>query len=264
MNAIALELTPSQEWFAHPKEFKQQIQDFFTQTLNRWFNDGQIQVELSKGPQYKTMAPLLKRYGYSDLRHAKVMIPVGLSVTYLEYLDALSPSVAICETLSKRMLEPANRYLGQVLSDPEKLNQLRGVHHEARIKPANVDQQLTQLEACFNAQSTQISAPLGDVFKRNQDIKTVFDQAAALNERMLRSDLNAVQTQTETLIHLYDRLIDRIQEEELDIEARAMERLSQMTYTLAQEVEFYGMICYQLTALTQALNETAFKLKETL
>lgn len=259
-------LTVSEEFLANPVtklvEYVNQFQNFFE--ARRRERD-QLELEASRLPHYRTFRRTVEDTSYPNLRHVKIAIPAGMSATYMEYLSALEPAVGISEKLLSEVLTPFSRWLAEGLSDPDKLRSFSRSSGVREFTPHDTDGVALRIGECFTKGSNANITQFKNAFARNADVKEVYDRTAALNERFIRIDRKQVLTMVDRVSENLDRMAERIGEEgnEYEMSKPTVELLAKMSYTVAQEIEFYGNVAYQLTQLNVALIETADQLKKT-
>lgn len=260
-------LNISQEFFQTTSLFEGLAS--FSDKLREFFQDKDDTANLvgaNRVPSPRGLSRQLKKASYADIRNTTVQVPSGLSVPYLEYLAALDGAVTLTEGLMDDVLGPFARWLAIGLSDPDTLNSMGSGRRIQDFKPHNIDGALITLGECFETGKTQYEQKFGQVFGRNGDVEAVFKQASDLNSRYVKTDRKAVIAKVNEISDHLDRLIARIEEEEENYKVSTVTRdlVAKMSYTLAQEVEFYGSVGYQLMALTVALQETETRLKKVL
>lgn len=256
-------LNVSQE-FLDPRKIRRNIPEFVKSLKNYLTREGTTdQLTAQVVPSYRKVRKTVEKIDYSNLRETKIYIPAGLSVTFLEYQEALDQSVGICEKVLPEVLTPFSRWLAQGLSDPEKLRSVRGASGIDKFNPHNIDGALSDLGRCFKRGENRIKGKFGDYFARNKDVKVVFEQHDDQIGRMVKTDRKAIFAKVEEISDNLDTLIQRIDEDpdDYDFSQVNLDLLSKLSYTLAQEVQFYGTVHYQLTALNTALVDTQKVLK---
>lgn len=260
-----LTLNVSQEFFkdgaftSNISQFTDKLRGFFTAAENDENFIGGNQV-----PNARKLHKLASKKNYADTRELSVRVPTGLSCTYLDYLAVLQDAVKLTDNLMDHVLVPFTRYLAVGLSDPDTLASSGSSVHLKEFKPGNVDGVALKLGECFEQGSGHFERKFGAVFERNGDVGEVYNQADELVSRFMKVRRSDVQSKVNELSDLLDKLIQRIEEDEENYKPSKVttDQLSKISYTIAQEVEFYGVVGYQLMALTVALQETEDTLKK--
>lgn len=252
-------LVVSQEFFSPSKildnlpSFRDDLRNFFQDR-----EETQNIIGSNRVPNVRGMVRRIQKMSYADLRVIPVQVPPGLQCNYLTYLSALDDAVAINEGLMDNVLGPFARWLAIGLSDPDTLRSLGSGRRIQDFKPHNVDGVSLALGKCFKTGSGVHVRKFGDAFERIADVKEVYESADDLAGRFLKTDRKAVQQKVEEISALLDTLIERMTEDDSEYKPSTVTRdlIAKMSYTLAQEVEFYATVGYQLTSLTVALKET--------
>lgn len=233
-------------------QFTESIKDLFKneETSNQIIGDNQI-------VDHRRVRRELKKASYSDLRLIRVDVPSGMSVTYLDYLDAMEQAVAICEGLMENILGPFSRWLAIGLSDPSTLSNLSNARRVEGFKPHEIDRVTLALGKQFKPGSGVHQRKFGDAFDRLGDVDVVYKRSSDLVSRYVNVSRKEVLSRVKEITQHLDLLLTRIQEDEDNYQTSKVSRelLSKLTYTMAQEVEFYGVVGYQLTVLSTSLNK---------
>lgn len=252
----------TQEFFT-PKKLMHAMPQFVTNLRDVFTHREDLSADLGKVPHFRTVRRKVEKVSYASLRETRIFVPAGLTVSYPTYLKVLDPAIEITEGLMPNILAPFSRWLAEALNNPEKFQKLSNASSVRDFKPHDVDSALEALGECFEKGNNATRVMFKDAFARNADVKEVFESAEQLTSRFIAIDRKVVLAKVDEISDNLERLITRVNEEDPDyqIAPKVMELLSQMSYTLAQEVEFYGAVAYQLTQLTTALNDTADTLR---
>lgn len=255
---MSTEFVISQEFF-NPANFTKNLPKFVSNLRTVFERRDDLTTDLGKVPSYRLVRSKVEKTSYASLRETKVYVPAGLTVNYLTYMKVLDPAIEINELLLKDILNPFSRWLAEALTDPEKLKRVSAASSVRDFAPHDVDGSLEALGECFEKGSNANHIPFKQVFARNTDVKEAFEKAENQTSRFIAIDRKVILRKVDEISDNLEVLIQRIEEEDPDyqIAPRVMDLLSQMSYTLAQEVEFYGSMAFQLTQLTTSLNDTA-------
>lgn len=250
-------LTVSQE-FLNPEFFRKNMVDFVSSLRTFFERRDDIATDIGKVPHYRMVRRSVEKVSYASLRETKVYVPAGLAVNYKTYLAVLEPSIKINEGLLPRILIPFARWLAEAINNPEQLKRVSASSIRS-FDPHNLDKVLEELGECFDKGSNANKVPFKQAFARNADVKEVFEETENLTSRFIAIDRSRVIAKVDEISDNLDVLIARIEEgdEEYNIGGNTEKLLSQLAYTMAREVEFYGSVAYQLTQLTTALNDTS-------
>lgn len=253
----------SQEFFKETALFKKlgnlshDLRTYFKAGKGDSFNH----KDLAPIPDRRKMERVLKDKLYTDLSSTNVFVPIGLYTTYEHYLDTLVEAVSVTEHLLPNVLTPLTRYLALCLTDPSQLKSISGSGIKG-FKPNNVDKQLQALEACFKKDSEHGTIPYKVAFERNADVVTVYNKANTVVERFITVNHKEIERKMNEASDLLDNLVRRLEEDDSHQASDAtIDILEKVSYTAAQEIEFYGLIAYQVEAMSVALANTSVRLE---
>lgn len=233
----------------------------FTEKLKGFFEKDATEEQLigtNRIPNPNSIIRSLRKASYADLRTLPVQVPPGLSSSYLAYLESLDEAVTITEGLMDNVLTPFSRWLAIGLSNPDSLNSLNAGRRIQDFKPHQIDKASLALGKHFAKGKTHHERKFGDVFDRNGDVEAVYKKANDTASRFLKTSRKDVMKKVGEVTDLLDTLTKRIEEDEANYKTSSVTRdlIAKLSFTLAQEVEFYAVVGYQLTSLSVALNET--------
>ena len=256
-------LAVSQE-FLLPKNLKENIPTFVENVRSFLKGSDGFTVDLAKPIKSRPIKKKLDAVSYADLREVQVFVPAGLTSSYLDYLTVLDKAVAITEGLQEKILNPFARWLAIGLANPESFKNVRGGSSLRDFEPHNIDKVILELGAAFRKGSSLHQVPMKVAFARNADVHTVLEKANELNERFMKTDRKAVKEKVAEITELLDTLIERVEEaeENYDLSPVSLDLLSKLSFTLAQEVEFYGTVGFQLSSTMVSLHNTVEKLED--
>tara|TARA_B100000929_G_C15510907_1_gene420348 strand:+ start:5900 stop:6673 length:774 start_codon:yes stop_codon:yes gene_type:complete len=250
-------LTVSQE-LPNPQYFRKNMVEFVSSLRTFFERRDDLATDIGRVPHYRVVRSRVEKVSYASLRETKVYVPAGLAVNYKTYLAVLEPAIKINEGLLPRILNPFARWLAEALNNPEQLKRISASSIRS-FEPHNLDKVLEEMGECFDKGSNATKVPFKQAFARNSDVKDVLEDSEKLTSRFIAIDRKQVIAKVDEISDNLDVLIARIEEgdAEYDIGGNVEKLLSQLAYTMAREVEFYGSVAYQLTQLTTALEDTA-------
>lgn len=259
------ELTVSEEFFQNPTakltSYINQFKDFFKSHDTR---NQELTTDLGRLPNYRSVSRSVERNSYPNLRHVKVYVPAGMSASYLDLMKALATGISINEKLVDEILSPFARWLATGLSNPRQFQSFSHSHGIRDFNPHDIDGAAMALGDCFTKGHNNNRLMFKDAFARNADVKDVYDQANALGERFVSIDRKQVLDLTDTISDNLEKLNNHLEEGDDDFQMSDtnIQLLAKMSYTVAQEIEFYGNMAYQMTQVAVALTDTAEVLKK--
>lgn len=203
---------------------------------------------------------------YADLRHVTVFVPAGLSVHYLDYIEALGGAVSINARLVKETLAPFNAWLAKMLTNPEGLSAQRAPEALREFVFHDIEGVKKQLAACFKKGAVETEVPFGKVVARNGDWKQAIEKTNDLITAQSAVDVKEVRDLVNSITANLDLLLRRMEEDKDMYRASAVtiDFLSKLCYNLGLEIEFFSVTTYQLKVLEQSLNDSNERLKEIL
>lgn len=246
----------SQEFF-QPEKLRINLPKFVIDLRGFFNREDAPSQDFSPLPAANKVERKLNKVSYADIRETEIFIPAGMMVTYPEYVNTLKEAVDSASRVHQDILEPVSRWLGIMLSDPREVMSARG-HGLENFAPHNIDKHYSDLGNCFQKGSNRNKVKAKEVIKRNKDLAETFEVAEEMTGNFIRANHKNVVESTEEITDLLQRFIERFEEGEdgYDIPKQHLEFLSKVGYTLAQEVEFYSVVNYQLTTLTKSLKDT--------
>ena len=251
------QLTVSQEFF-DPSKILRNISEFTSQLKTLVTSDDNFDEKLAAVPSYRPMRKTVEDSSYADLRERTIFIPEGLVVPYLDYQEVLKKSVEICEKINPEVLQPMRRWLAEVNNDPERLRSVRGASSLPDFNPHNVDRLSLEVGECFRSGGSKIKGKFKDYFARNKDVKKVYEQHDDLVSRLVATNRSEIIASVDAISELLSGLIENMEDDPdaYEFSSKSKEVLASLSFTAAQEVEFYGVTHYQMTALNTALTDT--------
>lgn len=258
-------LTVSQEFFS-PKEFFSNIPTFLTQLKDFVSKDTKSSKPVYKLPNYKQIKSKVEKKAPEDLREYKVFIPLGLKVPMYQYINVLEEGVEISEKLLEDVLTPFSRWLALGLTNPSTLRSVRGGINIDKFNPHNIDQVYDSLGKCFEKGSNVINLPFKRVYSNKKDFEDTFNKFDAATSLLFKTERKLVISKIVEITENLEKLMERIKEDEEGYELSNVSTglLSKLSFTLAQEVEFFGVMHYQMNALNTSLVDTVDTFKKVL
>lgn len=202
-------------------------------------------------------AKALQSLKYMDIRSNEVFVPTGLKVTYLQYLTALKDAEQVAEKLISETLSPLSMFLALALSEPARLQSLRGMSIP-NFRIHDIDKPKQAISNCFDRNGTVARVPLGQALARLTDWPEVVKEINELNTRFNRTSRQEVLRLVNEVTELLDRLVDRSTQEPdtYALSGANLGLLSKLCYNVAREIEFYSLFAYQLQLATIAITDT--------
>lgn len=253
-------LVISQEFF-QASEIVKNIPKFVLR-LKTFFSTNDLPSDI-KAPRYKEVKRYIESISYPNFRETLVVVPAGLNIPLIDYIPLLEEGVEINQRLLTQILKPFDRWLGQLLSHPEHLRTLAGNRSLMSFEPSDINDVKLNFEQTFLKGSTIYERLAKEVFRNNSEVKLVFDLTESLVKDFNQINRIEIIKQVDDIASNLGQLMNRYSEGDTEYQFghRANELLSKIVFSMAQEVEFYGFMNYQLKQLTVALDTNVNKWK---
>lgn len=228
--------------------------------LSGLVNTDPIPYQLVEG---KKLVKALKTINYTELRGLELVGPKGLKGTYLDYINALDPSVAFCERLSKDYLQPFSAWLGVLLTNPLQLAGTRGQN-----APASPKVDVASLQAAVEGQlekgSSQTRYTYGRLVQRNSDWDEIIRRTNDVSSRFTATDRRKTLDSVMAIVEQLEQLIDRMKTypEEYKPSGVTAKLLADHCYALGQAVEFYSLVGFWVQVLSTSVDDTVTELEK--
>lgn len=191
---------------------------------------------------------------YMTLRRRNVVVPPGLSVSYLDHIGTLSHIQDTVDTVLSDVLIPIEYYLGSLLSRPDTLLS----HREPTVVQDVVDRDLDSLKERLAKdfdKSKHETASYGDLVGRQSDWTKISTSFNDLSDRLNKIDRQKVLDHVTRIGEYIERLIEHLED---DSQAYAqngisISNLAKVTYAVASDVEFYATQAYMVELLQTSI-----------
>ena len=209
----------------------------------------------------QTYLKVLDKTTYADLMTTEIYKPVGLKVTFIEYLEKLGDSVSYSEQLISRTLIPFKEWVGSALGDPKLLKRVVGPEV---YKPNELEKLTKQMSKCFNHKDRSDREKYKKLIGRNNDWTTVTDMFNNLNERQNQTGIKEVQNHTNELAHQLNVLQERIAEDSMTyaMSKNAIKDLAEAIEGTARAVSFFAYVGTRLSEFSVVLEDNLERLKQ--
>jgi len=208
---------------------------------------------------------------YTDMAKVTLYVPSGLSVSYLEWMKVMDDCSQTTLTLETRVLDPFLTWVGLLTSDDSRFTNRRVKDGLADIDFADLDRLKESIGQCFDRR-VKDERPYGELLDRNKDWDTVIEESNLLTERTARIRPSVIYEKTQQLSHYLETLathlsdpdtVDKFNNEYKKLFNRdIVSALADMTYKVAQEVEFFSVYVYYLESTAQAIEDSMVKIKK--
>lgn len=208
---------------------------------------------------------------YTDMAKVTLYVPSGLNVSYLEWLKVLEDCADETLSIEARVLDPFLSWVGLLVSDDSRFTSRRVRDGLTEIEFAELDQLKRSIDKCFSRR-VKDERPYGDLLDRNRDWDTVIERSNLLTERTARVRPREIHKKTLQVSEYLDTLsnhladpdtVERFNNEYGKLFNRGIvETLADMTYRVAQEIEFFSVYVYYLETTSQAVEDSMEKMRK--
>lgn len=208
---------------------------------------------------------------YTDISKISIYVPSGLSVSYLEWLGVLEKCSEATLTIEERVLDPFLTWVALLTSDDSRFTNRRVKDGLSEMNFEDLDALKKELGNCFSRR-VKDERSYGDLLDRNKDWDDVIARANLLTEKTARIRPSVIHDKTKQLSQYLDILANHLSDpdivEKFDNEYGKLfnrgivAELANLTYQVAQEVEFFSVYVYYLESTTQAIEDSMVKIRK--
>lgn len=219
-------------------------------------------ITILKRDQYVFLNQL-KKYEYTDFRQLSLIIPAGLKVDYLTFIqEFLSPSVTFLEKTFQKDLKDFVSYTGGLVNRPlEKLKSLDKININ---QAAESDKIKNSLGKYILPNNPITNAPYQKAILRNKDwekiLTSLYDLTYRLNKlqpKVLNKQVHTAQTHLSKFNTWLDKDTNGQQ-----VTPEAIKMMADYSLSLAKQAEFYTLVHYMLTVCNSAMSNNINTVQE--
>ncbi len=257
-NAISLEsMAPAQFLSAVTKRLPAFV-DSVTNYLKGLFNFDKKLVPFAGTTAVNTE---VRKTNYTTLMDLSIPIPVGLKVTYPEYLKVLEECNQAAIALLIDVVEPFGVYIGTLLSDPDKLAMVRNEKSLNNIRFHDLDKLADKLSKCFDLNKGLSEVAFGDVFKNNAQYLTAVQDLEAMTEQLSKINVPQLMARINEINGMMISLSDRIENNpDVSVSGTTLKAIAEISYGVAKECEFFSTQTYHLLQVSECFDAIQKKL----
>lgn len=216
----------------------------------------------------KRIVAWANRESYMVLGDITVYAPVGLKVSYMEYIDALEKALPYVLSIENDLLQPLSALLGSCLNDPSIMASKSGLQIKSNLLKTQIDVVTKPIAACYDPDEKSDTVQYRQAFRRNKEIVDVTQRQLQLQDNLTRSNVSNVLNKSVALFEIAAALAEAIKDDDSfeeyrsykDISAKNNHMLAETMYRAAQWIEFTGVYHHQVMVLSTALKDTEEKL----
>lgn len=242
--------------------FLDTLQRFIPSTIKNFFKFSKsLNTTTFKFKYDKKLQDNVKKYivtkSYLDLDDDFAYIPPYYSGTYLQYADLLFNISKYSKALEKN-IDQYEHTLGIVLSsdngkltdfskDIKLYNQWRSEREEYK----------KSLAALFTSKSTSDKVPYTQVIKRQEDWNIINETMTELEKNIMTINVVNIKKKIEVLSKHLSDIKTMVDNKTLDNGNKDLPRMIAIgALEIAEQIEFYSLLRYQLETLTKAIIDT--------
>ena len=218
----------------------------------------------------RRIAEWADRESYLSIADVTVYVPVGLKVSYIEYIEALEKALPFLLELEEGLLIPTNQAIGGYVNNPVSLLSKSGLQVKGKLTSKSVDDVTAPISACFDPTVKEDMVKYKQAFRRNGEINDVGQRLLQLQDNVNRIDNKAIERRVRGLFDNAKALSDAMRDDESfdevrsynDASGRVTKQLSELLYNAAKWVEFFSIFQYQVMVLSESIADTDKKLKK--
>lgn len=210
------------------------------------------------------------RSNYLDLSEITVYSPVGLKVSYMEYITALEKALSYLVKLDDELLIPTSKMIGFCINNPTIMMAKSGIKTKGELVGVDVDIATKPIADCFNGKEKSDTIRYKQAFRRNSDINDAGLRLQQLQENLARFEPASIEKRARSIFDMAKALSaefeasDNFSEMGMTDQSakRVSKELSDALYNCARWVEFYAIFQQQVIILDKAFLDTNDKLRK--
>lgn len=192
-------------------------------------------------PLYQNIYRFADKAKYAELNKFEIPTPEGFQGNYLDYVETLTKQTEIANSLIETVIKPFSVYVGQLINNPVLLNSISYTH---KVTAKDVSTAKKELGKFFKPNGKNVEWNMHKCFNRIADVKTFADKVNKLHDMQDGKLVQRVKEEVANLSDSLDHLTSYISSNQNNqwVNGKTMETLATLTYTLAEQVEFFAVI----------------------
>lgn len=197
----------------------------------------------------RNFLPLIKKADYTPMAGLRVPFPKEFSADYATIIDIMLDVNAAPESLYRDFLQPFSQWVGITLNDPtkmESINQYVNIDlNRSKVARSHLDKVIKG--------GSQPEVRYSRAVRRNSDWEKIIDginQIAAQNSNVSIDDVRVKVKEIDDLLQV---LIGKMNEPSFEFRPSGafVDKLVNLTYAMAAEIEFYAEFQYLFGSLVE-------------
>lgn len=215
-----------------------------------------ISVSFGRNPMDKVFYPQIYKFTevakYPELNRFDIPVPEGFQGNYLDYVEILTKYTEITNNLVNDVIKPFSIYVGQLVNNPTLLNSISYTH---KVTPKDISQAKKELGQFFKPNGKNVEWNMHKCFNRMTDVKTFNDKVNQLRKLQNTDLVQEVKKEVTNLADSLDHLTKYLTSNQNNqwVKGKTMETLANLTYTLAEQVEFFAIMNNMVQSLFGAV-----------
>lgn len=197
---------------------------------------------------------------YPEVRRIRMNVPEGFKGNMLDYVKTMEN---VCNNFytdfTENFIKPFDIYIAKLITTPTLLDTSTYKHN---VKTSDVENFKKQLAKFITVKKYGV-LPLGDIYQRNNDIKSTYQHLVNIATISKKQDLRNVRKAVVELNERINTLADMISDEKnnINVAPKTLTTLSELVFDLAKHVEFYAVVDSMIASLLHAskVNADTFK-----
>lgn len=214
------------------------------------------------GKDNKQMFMQMERFAglakYPELKRYQVRVPEGFEGKLLDYAKRLEEANNFTNQLIVDVIQPFNIYVGQLINNPALLNSITFKH---KVDVKDITKVKKELGKFFKPNAKWGEIDFQKAFGNMKELNDYVKQMRILHEVHALSNVaylkESVKNLNDNLGHLSDYI--RSNQNNQTVNSKVMEVLAALTYSVAEQVEFYAAVNHmtsQLIYASERMDET--------
>ncbi len=200
---------------------------------------------------------------FSELRELRAFVPEGVFSTYLEYLQVLHPVTEYQRSIQGDVIAPFVMILAQIVSDAK--GNVSTNNHRAEFKKLekNREEAYARFSKLYAKDSVETQVKVKNVIERNADWPAVLNLLNQCVSNMQDIDREAIKQQIQQCNDYLDIIYTYLKEGKLEgTSLEAAQSLSDGSWQVAQELQFFSTTYYRVLSLNAAIEKTVMGVTE--
>lgn len=212
----------------------------------------------------KKTAQFLDQQSYLTVGDVTVYVPQGLSVTYLQYIEALESAFTDLRDIEAELLRPALNTILALMNNPQMLSSASGIQgmFNGRLFSANLSGRIAHIAECKSQGNKSDTMKYSKAFERNADLEAAVVRQLALQDGVIQVNPDKVKKLTSEIFDAGSKLADLMKTDPAfaDVSKSNSKLLAEQLFEVARWVEFLGVYTNEVIISSHAIGDTIKKL----